>query len=299
MKVRSSSSPRQVRRATAQGLSFILPNFVGFAVFTLVPLVIALALAFMSWDAGHDPTFVGLANFQRMVTDLNFRAALVNTLLFALGTVPLTLVVSLGLAALLNSKIPGLRFFRAAMFFPYITSLVAVAAVWNMLFSVNSGPINTFLRTLGMQDPPGWTASPQWALVSLIIVSVWRGMGYYMILFLAGLQSIPTQLYEAAQMDGAGRWKQFLHVTLPGLRPTTFFVMIMLTISSFKIFDLVQVMTEGGPGRSTLVLAYQVYQEGIVKGRFGYASAISMVLFAIVLIVTIVQFRMEEKHVDH
>lgn len=288
----------QVRRNTLIGWSFILPNFVGFALLTLIPVIGALALAFMKWNSYSSPEWVGLKNFSRLLGDSNFRTALWNTIYFTIGTVPLTLVCSLGLAVLLNTKLPGMKFFRASMFFPYVTSLVAVAVVWNMLFHPSLGPINQFLTWIGIDNPPGWTSSSAWAMPAIIITSVWRGMGYYMILYLAGLQSIPRELYEAAATDGAGKWKQFVHVTLPSLRPTTFFVLIMLTISSFKVFDLVQIMTDGGPGRSTLVLSQLIYRQGIQKGDFGYSSAISMVLFVIVLVVTIVQFRIQKRNED-
>lgn len=180
--------------------------------------------------------------------------------------------------------------FSDGVFLPYVTSLVAIAVVWSMLFHPTMGPINQFLRVF-IENPPGWLSSSDWALTAIIIVSVWRGMGYYMILYLAGLQGISKELYEAAAMDGANKWKQFRHITVPALRPTTFFVTIMLVINCFKIFDLVQVMTDGGPGRATNVLVYQVYSEAFVKFNFGYASAIAMVLFVIVLVITVIQFK--------
>jgi len=155
--------------------------------------------------------------------------------------------------------------------------------------------VNQLLRAVGVDSPPGWTTSTTWAMPAVILTSVWRDMGYYMIIYLAGLQGIPTYLYEAAEMDGAGPWQRFRHITVPALRPTTFFVVIMLTISSFKVFDLVQIMTEGGPGRSTLVLSQLIFREGITEGRFGYSSAIAMVLFVVVLLVTVVQFRLQRR----
>lgn len=244
----------------------------------------------MKWDSFSTPEFVGLQNFTRMLSDDTFWISLKNTFLYTISVVPLTLICSLGLAILLNQKIKGVKFFRTAFFFPYVTSLVAIAVVWSMLFHPTMGPINQFLRVV-IENPPGWLSSSDWALTAIIIVSVWRGMGYYMILYLAGLQGISKELYEAAAMDGANKWKQFSHITVPALRPTTFFVTIMLVINCFKIFDLVQVMTDGGPGRATNVLVYQVYSEAFVKFNFGYASAIAMVLFVIVLVITVIQFK--------
>jgi ABC-type sugar transport system permease subunit len=196
---------------------------------------------------------------------------------------------------LLNRKLKGIGFFRVAIFFPYITSLVAVAVVWNMLFSPTDGPINQFLQFVGVANPPGWTSSSDWAMPAVILTSVWRDMGYYMILYLAGLQAIPTELYEAAEVDGASPWQRFWNVTVPSLRPTTFFVVVMLTVSSFKVFDLIVVMTNGGPGRATTVLSQLIYQEGIGEGKFGYSSAVSLVLFLIVLTVTVLQFKIQQR----
>ena len=278
------------RKNTLIAWSFILPNFVGFFIFTLIPVIFSFILAFLKWDSFSSPEFVGLKNFSKMLNDETFWISLKNTFLYTIGVVPLTIICSLGLAILLNRKLRGVNFFRTAFFFPYVTSLVAIAVVWNMLFHPTMGPINQFLKLI-MENPPGWTSSSQWALWAVVIVSVWRGMGYYMILYLAGLQSIPSELYEAASMDGANKANQFWNVTLPSLRPTTFFVTVMLVINCFKVFDLIQVMTDGGPGRATNVLVYQIYNEAFVKFNFGYASAISLILFVIVLGVTVFQFK--------
>ncbi|MGL4697898.1 carbohydrate ABC transporter permease [Enterococcus larvae] len=288
--VKQHHSKRLKRKNLLTAYSFIAPNFIGFFLFTLIPVIFSLILAFMEWDSFSTPKFVGLSNFVKMMKNETFWISFKNTILYTVGVVPLTLFFSLGLAILLNQKIKGMKFFRTAFFFPYVTSLVAIAVVWNMLFHPTMGPINQFLKLI-IENPPGWTSSSQWALFAIVIVSVWRGMGYYMILYLAGLQSIPKELYEAASMDGANKWRQFMNVTLPSLKPTTFFVTIMLVINCFKIFDLVQVMTAGGPGRSTNVLVYTIYNEAFVKFNFGYASAIALVLFIIVLTITTVQFK--------
>jgi multiple sugar transport system permease protein len=287
--------PGRRRRTTLIGWSFILPNFVGFAALTLIPIVATLGLAFMQWNSYSTPEWVGLDNFRRLWASETFWTALRNTAYYAAGHIPLTLVAALGFAILLNRRLRGIGIFRTALFFPYITSLVAVAVVWNMLLSPEVGPVNQMLRAIGIDNPPGWTTSTTWAMPAVILASVWRDLGYYMILYLAGLQTIPGELYEAAQVDGASAWQRFWSITVPSLRPTTFFVLIMLTISSFKVFDLVQVMTEGGPGRSTLVLSQVIFREGITQGRFGYSSAVSMVLFVIVLTITLVQFRLQRR----
>jgi multiple sugar transport system permease protein/alpha-1,4-digalacturonate transport system permease protein len=292
---RSGGNRKQARRTTLIGWSFILPNFLGFLAFTLIPVIAAFALAFMEWNSFSTPEWVGLRNFEEMFSSATFWIALTNTVGYTLGHVPLTLGVALMLALLLNRKLKGIGFFRVAIFFPYITSLVAVAVVWNMLFNPTTGPINQLLEGIGIANPPGWTSSSDWAMPAVIITSVWRDMGYYMILYLAGLQAIPSELYEAAEVDGANAWQRFWNVTVPGLRPTTFFVLVMLTVSSFKVFDLIMVMTDGGPGRSTTVLSQLIYQEGISQGNFGYSSAISLVLFLIVLTVTVTQFKLQQR----
>jgi ABC-type sugar transport system permease subunit len=289
---------RRSLRPTLTGWSFILPNFLGFALLTLVPMVFGLALSFMDWSPWGDPEWVGFENFERMFRSSTFWIALWNTTYYAAGHIPLTIVVSLGLALLLNRTLSGLGFFRTAFFLPYVTSLVAVAVVWNMLFNPTSGPVNQFLQLVGVTDPPGWTSSTAWAMPAVIVASVWRDMGYYMVLFLAGLQTIPTELYEAARVDGANAWQRFWNITLPGLRPTTFFVLIMCTVASFKVFDLIVVMTDGGPGRATKVLSQLIYEEGIREGRFGLASAISLVLFVLVAGFTVIQFLLQRRRED-
>ncbi|KQQ08681.1 MULTISPECIES: carbohydrate ABC transporter permease [Rathayibacter] len=277
-------------RNTLIGYTFILPNFLGFAALTLVPVITLFYMSLTDWNVFGQANWVGLANFQRLLGDGSFRIALTNTLYYAALHIPLTLIVSLGLALLLNNKLRGVAFFRTAAFFPYITSIVAIAVVWNLLFSPEYGPINEILRAVGFSSPPGWLTSSEWAMPAVVIISTWRDMGYYMILFLAGLQTVPRELHEAARVDGASVWQRFVNVTIPCLRPTTFFVTVMLTINSFKIFDLILVMTQGGPGQATLVLSQFIYQKGFQENQFGYASAVSVVLFLLCIVVTLVQF---------
>ena len=274
--------------------SFIAPNFIGFCIITLVPMVISIALAFCDWDGVHAVEFVGLQNFIDLLDDETFKASFINTIVYTVGTVPLTLVCSLGLAILLNQKVKCRNFFRTVSFFPYVASLVAVAAVWNMIFNPAMGPINQVLSVLGVaqQDLPRWAAGRETAMLTVILFSVWKNMGYYMVIYLAGLQGTNLELNEAAELDGANKWQIFWNVTLPQLRPTTFFVVIMLTINSFKVYDQMYMITQGGPGNATMTLVYDIYNVAFVNTpRYGYASAISMVLFVLVLIVTIVQFK--------
>jgi multiple sugar transport system permease protein len=297
-KVRPKSSKKNFKKNLI-AYSFILPNFLGFAIFTLIPMIFALALSFLNWDGSNPITFAGLDNFKHLFKDSTFKIAMFNTFYYAVGTVPLTLIASLGIAILLNKKIFARNFFRTVFFFPYVASLIAVAVVWNTIFNPTMGIVNSFLVSIGIANPPGWTSSTVWAMPVIIFVSIWKNMGYYMVIYLAALQGIPTDLYEAASLDGASAWQKFKNVTVPMLTPTTFFVSIMLTISCFKVFDFVYLMTQGGPGRSTAVLVYHIYNTAFKEFAYGYSSAMSMVLFAIVLIITIFQFRAEKKWVSY
>lgn len=290
---------RQAKRNLV-AYSFIAPNFIGFCVFTLVPMIFAFALAFMKWDGSNPIQFAGIGNFTRITQDTFFKAALQNTIIYCVGTVPLTMVASLALAILLNQKIIGRGIFRTFAFFPYIASLVAITSVWKMLFHPSKGPINSILfNQFGVSQD----RLPQWfsgglVLLSMILFSVWKYMGYYMVIYLAGLQGISAELYEAASLDGAGVWGKFKYVTWPQLRSTTFFVIVMLTINCFKIYDIAIMLAGGGSGELTphaTVLVYYIYQKAFIDWDLGYSSAVSMVLFVLVLIVTVIQFSVEAK----
>ncbi|MCK9548439.1 MAG: sugar ABC transporter permease [Sphaerochaeta sp.] len=275
--------------------SFIAPNFIGFAVFTLVPIVFAFVLALLHWDGANPIRWAGFANFAALFDDDQFKAALKNTIVYTGGTVPLTLVGSLLLAVILNKKIRGRNFFRTVSFFPYVASLVAVAAVWNMMFNPTKGPVNMFLQALGVENVPGWAADRHWAMPTIIFFSVWKYVGYYMIIYLAGLQNISAELYEAADLDGANGWQKFRYITVPQLSATTFFVLVMLTIQCFKVYDIVYMVTQGGPGTATLVLVYDIYNKAFISWRLGSASAVAMVLFLLVMTVTLIQFKGEQR----
>jgi ABC-type sugar transport system permease subunit len=210
----------------------------------------------------------------------------------------------LGLALVLNKAVKGAKFFRSVFFFPYVSSIVAICVCWNFLL-MKSGPVNQMLNGIGFSMTKSWTSSRELAIWAIIIVSVWRNAGYYMVMYLAGLQGVPTELYEAAIVDGANGWQKFWKITVPMLTPTTFFVSIMMFISGFKIYDVVAIMTQGGPGRSTKMLVNYIFElsfggEGIAtSAQYGVASAVSMVLLVIVLLVTVVQFRAEKKWVNY
>jgi multiple sugar transport system permease protein len=281
--------------------SFIAPNFIGFAVFTLIPLVFALLLSLLRWDGANPIEFAGLENFARLLGDQIFHQALWNTFIYTAGVVPLTMVSSLFLALLLNQKLRGKNFFRTVAFFPYVASLVAVSAVWKFIFSPTLGPVNNLLSAMTgipVEGLPGWMADRFWAIPTVIFFSVWKNMGYYMVIYLAGLQGVNAELYEAASLDGTNAWQKFWHVTLPQLAPTTFFIMMMLIISSFKVYDIFINIFAGGDNQltnTTRVLVYQIYNTAFRSLEYGYASAIAMILFVVVVGITLIQFRFEKQ----
>lgn len=293
------SRQKKALKTNLIGYSFIIPNFIGYFIFIFIPVCFSFLLSVMKWDGSVAPMeFVGLQNFAKLFHDSTFLISLKNTLWYAVFTVPLTLAAAMLTAVLLNSKVKGVVAYRTAFFFPYVASLVAIGAVWNMLFQPEFGPINEFLKWIGIVNPPKWTASVDWAMWVIIIVSVWKYMGYYMVVYLAALQGISDDLYEAAGIDGATGLKKLWYITIPMLTPTTFFVVIMLTIQCFKVFDLIYVMTGGGPGRATNVLVNHIYNAAFIDFKFGYASASAMVLFAFVLAVTLIQLHGERKFTD-
>lgn len=302
------------RKNTLVAYSFLAPNFLGFAIFTLVPVLFSIFLSFVEWNGGalSNMKWAGLDNYASIFkfekvfekfadgdyfyffNRVDLGIALKNTVFYTLITVPLTLVCSIALAIALNKAVKGAVAFRTIFFFPYVASMVAICVCWNFML-MKDGPINQLIMSLGIPFNKSWTADTTMAIWAIILVSVWRNMGYYMIIYLAALQGVPRELYEAATVDGASKWQQFRNVTLPQLKPTTFFASIMMIISCFKIYDVVAIMTEGGPGRSTKMLVTYIYDIAFARIRYGEASAIAMVLLVIVLVITIIQFSSEKK----
>ncbi len=293
---------RRKRKQTLVAWSFIAPNFIGFAIFTLGPIILAFVIAFTEWDGNNAMRFIGLQNFTTIFGDDRFISALKNTLIYSVFTVPITLAIALGLAILLNQPIKGRNFFRTVTFFPYVASLVAVAAVWNMLFTpAKGGIINQFLMNVLNMAPSKWAAAPKTVMLTIIMFSVWKNMGYYMVIYLAGLQGISEDLYEAASLDGANALQRFWYVTIPQLRPTTFFVTIILTINCFKVYDIVYMLAGGSNGiinKSAIVMVYYIYEEAFRNWKLGQASAAAIVLFVIVLVITLIQFRGEKNYAN-
>ena len=280
-------------------LGFLAPNLLGFLVFTLVPIGIGVGMSFFRWDGANAPEFIDLRNFAQLFSDQKFANSLRVTLLYTGLTVPMTIVLSLGIATLLTADIRLSSVFRSMFFFPYIASIVAVAIVWQFLYHADLGPINETLRSIGIAEPPRWTSSKDTAIYAVAIMNIWRGVGYYMVLFIAGIVGIPVTLYEAGTIDGANGRQKFRHITMPLLGPTTFFVVIISIINSFQSFTPIYIMTGGGPGTATQVLVFRIYEEAFVLSDFGYASAMAMVLFLMVLLFTIFQFRWQEKNIAY
>jgi multiple sugar transport system permease protein len=292
-------SPLSRRRLREQliGWGFALPFVLVFTIFLAGPIVASLVLSFTDFGLrdlrnplGTD--FVGLANYQALLEDPKFHKAMLNTAYFVIVGVPLTLVLGLALALALDRGIRRFRtLFRVGYYLPVVTSIVAIAVVWRFLLNPDQGLINLLLAQVGI-DGPSWLADPMLAMPSIIAMAAWRNLGLAMIVFLAGLQTIPAQLYEAAAIDGAGRWAAFRNVTLPLLRPTILFLVVITTIGYLQLFEEPFVMTEGGPLDQTLSISMYMYQQGFKFFNQGYAAAIAWILFILVAIVAVVQIRL-------
>ncbi|MFQ5594575.1 MAG: carbohydrate ABC transporter permease [Anaerolineae bacterium] len=285
---------------------FSAPALLLLTVFLLIPFLMAFGLAFTDQRLIPNPNlptrFVALRNFARLLGDETFHQALLNNFLFAAVVVPLQTSLALLLAILVNQKLRFVNFFRTVYFSPVVTTMVVVAIVWSFLYNPGEGFINQFLHTVsfGLLGPYNWLTDTRLAFPAIMVLSIWQGVGFQMVIYLAGLQDIPDELYEAAEVDGANRWQQFWNITLPQLRNTTIFVVIATTILAFKLFTQVWVMTRGGPEGTTMTTMIMVYREGFKQLKVGYASAISVAFFLIVLGVSLLQraFLREERMVS-
>jgi multiple sugar transport system permease protein len=284
------------RRKALWGLALIAPNTLGLLFFFGLPVLMAFRISLQTWNGIKPPQYVGIDNFQHLLNDPKFEQALTNTFKLIGLTVPLELVLALGVAILLNQPLRGRSILRTIYFLPVITSTVAAAVVWTSLFQPSYGLLSQLLEPFGLGQTK-WLVDPGLVLIPIAVVAIWQRIGFDMVIFLAGLQAIPGVLYEAAIIDGANRWQRFRHVTLPMLSPTTFLVMILAIISAFQIFDQVYVITErtvpGGVGGSATTLTYYLYRTAFTRSQFGYASAVALVLFAIILAVTVFQLVMQ------
>jgi multiple sugar transport system permease protein len=291
------------RAESRTGWAFVLPGLLLITIFFAIPVLGAFALSFTDFDIYSigepgSTRFVGLQNYIDLVQAPLFRTALTNTFYFVIVGGPLNAAISLAAALLVNAKAVRFKpFFRSALFAPWVTTLVAVALVWRYIYHPQYGILNALLGTVGI-GPIDWLGSTTWSMPSIILLSVWKNFGYNMLIFLAGLQSIPEELYEAARLDGASVWQQFRHITLPMLGPTFVFVGIVTMIASFQIFSEPYVMTQGGPLKSTLTLVLYMYEEGFRWWRLGLAAAIAVILFLLTLAGTMIQFRLRKSQED-
>lgn len=278
--------------------SFLGPGFLGWIFFIGLPTVAAFVLAFYRYNLLGAPKFVGLRNFEKLLRDDVFHAALYNTVVFTVATVFLSVVVGLLLALLTDRVLKGFVFLRSMLLLPYVVIMAGVAAVFRFIYLPERGLIDGLLGLFGV-DGPNWLTSETWAMPALIILSVWKGFGYNMILFIVGLQNVPPSLYEAAKIDGASAWTRFWYVTLPMLSPTMFFVIVISVIGSFQVFDQAYLMTNGGPGTATTTLVMYIYQLGFKNFDMGYASAVALVLFAVVFLFSAAQFTLQKRWVHY
>lgn len=279
------------RQETIAAYLFITPAFLGLMVFTAVPILASLVLVFLNYDLLTPPSWAGFENIQRLFSDKRMFTIYWNTLRLVIGATLINNVLGLLLAVGVNRAMHwSMRYFlRTAIFFPVLTTTASLAVVWRFLLTQDRGVVNYLLGQIGI-DPIPWLSSSSWALVSAVIYDVWKSCGYLMVIYLAGLQGIPQSYYEAAEIDGAGRWQLFRHITLPLISPTAFFAIVISLIGAFQIFDNVWILTQGGPGDASRVIAIYIYEKAFKGFEMGYASAVSLTLFAILIMITSIQF---------
>lgn len=301
--VQSGTKARVTTRKKKDGRAaagFLAPNGLGFAIFTIIPFLGSLVLSLFNWPLVGSPSFTGLSNWKKLLFhDPEFWPILGNTLYFAVAYVLGNLIVSLGLALWITSNIKFKGFFRWVFFLPVVTPMVANAVVWRLLLTPDQGLVANIFRALTGGPGPSWLTDPRWAMPAVIIMSIWQGFGYNMIIFIAGIGGIPETVYEASKIDGANWWQRTTKITLPLLTPSIFFAVIMTIISSLQTFAQPFIMTGGGPGHSTTTLVYYLYQHGFQGYEMGYASTIAWSLFAMILVVTFIQYQGQSKWVNY
>ena len=280
-------------------LIFVFPNLALFAIFTFWPMIRAFYLSTVRWDMiSPTKTNVGLDNYRYLYHNDEFRETLWNSVYFTIGSIGGTLILGLAAALLLNLPLRGRDGVRAAVFAPNLLSGAAISIIWVYIFDPRFGLVKSFLGWFGLTSP-AWLQDPQWAMPAIIIVSIWKGLGFATVIYLAGMQGIPKDLYEAAKVDGAGAWWRFKSVTLPMLSPVMFFLIVTSVLSSFQSFDVIRIMTQGGPVNSTSTLIWYIYEQGFVAFNAGRSSAATVILFLVLLVFTIFQVRYSERRVHY
>ena len=284
------------REETIAGYLFLAPNFIGFIIFMLFPILFAFYIMLTDWKLANDPQFIGLKNFETMLNDRIFWKSLGNSFYYTFIAVPTGIFIAFWLALALNRKMRGIIFFRTVYFLPQITLTVAAATVWRWIYQPEIGLINHILEIFGIEGPK-WIHNTRWAMPSVIIMSNWQGIGFAMLILLAGLQGIPEEYYEAASIDGASGWQRMRFVTLPMLTPALFFVVVTSLIGAFQAFDQFYVLTEGGPAQATTPLTLYIFQNAFRFFKMGYGAALAAVLFVIILIITVIQWQLARRWV--
>lgn len=279
-------------------LFFLSPYIIGLLLFWLGPIIASFLISFTDWELVGKPIWIGLENYKQLMHDELFIKSLVNTAYYTVISVPLSMSLSLLLAIAMNQKLKGIVFFRTAFFMPHISSMVAVALLWSWIYNSQYGLLNYFLGLFGI-PPQNWLGDPKLAMPALIVMSVWKGLGYNMMIWLAALQGIPEDLYEAARIDGASKWQQFKNITVPLLSPTTFLLLILGFIGSFQVFEQSYVMTKGGPAYATLTMVLYIYSNAFEWLKMGYASAMAYILAIIIFILTLIQLKFQKKWVHY
>lgn len=279
-------------------LLFLAPTLIGLAILSAGPILATLAISLTEWDLLRAPTFVGLDNFVALAADERFGKALRNTAFYTVVSVPLGMLISLGLAVALNQTFRGIAWVRTAYFLPVVTSTIAVALVWQWIYSPDAGLLNQLIGLVGIA-PQKWLSNPTLAMPAIVVMSVWQGLGTNIIIFLAGLQAIPSELLDAASVDGAGRWARFRNIILPLLTPSIFFTGVLSLIGSFQVFDQIFVLSRPRPTDATITVVYFIYENGFKFFRMGYATAASWVLFVIVAFFTAIYFRSQKRWVHY
>ncbi len=288
-------------KSNLTGYAFIAPNILGFLAFTIFPILFSLFISFTNWDYTQGfgaITFIGLQNYLDIWKDPWFTDSLRNTLVFAFTVAPLTIVAALLISVLVDRYAFGKKSMRLMLFLPYVSNVVAISVVWVMMYTP-FGPFTQLIKFLGVTNPPAWLGDYNWALPAVILMTIWASIGYAVMIYTAAIQGLPAELYEAAEIDGASEVSKFFKVTIPLLSPTTFFLVITNLVAAFQVFGQIMVMTRGGPGTSTHVLSYYIYTSAFSFYKMGYASAIAWILFLILIIITLVQWRGQKRWVHN
>lgn len=278
-------------RKTYTPYLFLIPALIFMGIFLFYPIVDVFRLSFTNYNMIQEASYVGTQNYENLFNDPLFWKTLKNSFIYLIGVVPLLVILPIFIAILVNRKLKGIKWFRAAYYIPVVTSMVVVGIMWKWLYRGN-GLLNYLLQTIGLiNEPVSWLTSTDFALYSVMAVTIWKGLGYYMVIYLAGLQSIPQNLYEVAQIDGANWWQKHLHITIPLLKPSILLVTILSSIAAMKVFTEVYVMTKGGPINSSKTLVFYIYEKAFENLTLGYAAAMGFVLFVIIFILSFINFK--------